>query len=250
MNYYIITGTSRGLGEAIAEKLLIQGNYIFCISRNRNERLIQLAKDNQIPLEYISFDLARVNDIEGMMKDILTKITKSDAESIVLVNNAGIVTPIKPIELCSSEEIIRNTQINLTAPMILSSLFISYTMDIACDKQIINISSGAGKKPYYGWSNYCSSKAGLDLFTKCVAVEQSAKEYPVRILSVSPGVIDTEMQQEIRMTPKENFQSLDRFLALKEEGNLQSPETTADYILGVVANRNIPNGELLDFRDT
>ncbi|WP_373232214.1 (S)-benzoin forming benzil reductase [Cohnella sp.] len=249
MNCYIITGTSRGLGEAIAEKLLVQGNHVFCISRNQNAKLVELADDLQVPLEYIQFDLARVNDIDLMMKNIFLKMEKTSVRSVVLINNAGILAPIKPIELCSSEEIIMNTQINLTAPMILTSEFISNTSDMQSDKQIINISSGAGKKPYYGWSNYCSAKAGLDLFTRCVGVEQAAEEYPVRVLSISPGVIDTEMQQEIRMTPKENFHSLDRFLALKENGDLQSPSDVAAYILKIIANKDIPNGELLDIRD-
>lgn len=249
MNYYIITGTSRGLGEAIAEKLLAQGNALFCISRNRNEKLIKLANDLQVPLEYIQFDLAQGNEINLLMKNIFLTLDKTSIESIVLINNAGVLAPIKPIELCSSEEIIMNSQINLTAPMILTSEFIAHTADIQSDKQIINISSGAGKKPYYGWSSYCSAKAGLDLFTRCIGVEQRAKEYPVRVLSISPGVIDTEMQREIRMTPKENFQSLDRFLALKENGDLQSPDDVAVYILKIIANKNIPNGELLDIRE-
>lgn len=249
MNYYIITGTSRGLGEAITEKLLVKGNHIFCISRNRNEKLIEVANSLQIPLQYIQFDLAQVNALDELMDHIFLKIHKTSVQSIVLINNAGILAPIKPIELCSSEDMIMNTQINLTAPMILSSRFISHTADIHSDKQIINISSGAGKKPYFGWSNYCSTKAGLDLFTRCVGVEQSDKEYPVRILSIAPGVIDTEMQREIRVTPKEHFQSLDRFIAMKEDGDLLPPAVAADYILNVIANQIIPNGALLDSRE-
>jgi benzil reductase ((S)-benzoin forming) len=248
MKYYIITGTSRGLGEAIAKELLNKGNSIFCISRIRNEKLIGLAKELKVDLEYISFDLSQVDNIDSLMRKLFMKINRTKVESLTLINNAGVLAPIKPIELCTSEEIITNTHINMTAPMLLSSNFISLAEDIKVDKQIINISSGAGKKPYFGWSNYCSSKAGIDLFTRCIGLEQAKKEYPVRIISFSPGTIDTEMQQEIRMTAKENFQDIERFISFKEEGKLLAPEVVARYVLQIMDNKEIRNGELLDIK--
>lgn len=249
MKYYILTGTSRGLGEALAEQLLLQGNHLICISRNRNEGLMELARDRMIPIIHMPFDLSQVQDIEKRMEEIFSKIDKITVESIVLINNAGIVTPIKPVELCTSEEIINSTQVNMTAPMILSAQFAAFTSDWEIDKQILNISSGAGKNPYYGWSSYCSAKAGLDLFTRCMGLEQTSKPFPIRVLSISPGVIDTDMQKEIRDTPKENFHSLDRFITLKEEGMLLSPEVAANSIIEIMNNDEFANGSLLDIRD-
>ncbi|MFC5700365.1 (S)-benzoin forming benzil reductase [Cohnella faecalis] len=245
MKYYIVTGTSRGLGEAIAEKLIASGNHITCISRGANERLVKLAEDRGAELNYISFDLSRSNEIEAVMRAIFAKIDKENAEAVILINNAGILAPIKPIESCSSEEIILNNQINLVAPMILSSSFIALAADIRADKQIVHISSGAGKKPYFGWSSYCSAKAGLDMYTRCAAVEQQDKEYPVRVVSFAPGVVDTAMQQEIRSTGKEYFRDIERFIALKEEGVLLTPEYAADKLLSVIASSDIENGAIL-----
>jgi benzil reductase ((S)-benzoin forming) len=249
MKYYIITGASRGIGEALVEQLLVQGNQIFCISRNRNEKLIEQANNLQVQLDYIEFDLTQVHEIDSMIKNIFLRIDQESVETITLINNAGIVTPIKPIEWCTSDEIIRNTQINMTAPMILTAHFIALASEMKTDKQIINISSGAGKKPYDGWSNYCSTKAGLDLFTRCVGLEQSTKEFPVRVLSIAPGVVDTDMQKEIRMTPKEHFHNLDRFVALKDEGLLLTPQAVAAAIVKIMDNKEITNGALLDIRD-
>lgn len=231
MKYYIITGTSRGLGEAISKKLIKKGNHLFCISRNENTRLINLAKNNGVSLEYIRFDLLDVNRIRGMMEDIFLQIKTEEVESIVLINNAGAVIPIKPIELCFDTEIIDNIQLNLMAPMLLTSSFISLLSSINTDKRIINISSGAGKKPYFGWSNYCSAKAGMDIFTRWVGLEQVDKDYPVKSISFAPGIIDTEMQSEIRATNNENFKDLNRFISFKEEGKLLSPYEVSEYVI-------------------
>lgn len=248
MKYFIITGASRGLGESLVKALITKGNFIYCISRNKNESLIKLAAENHVGLEYITFDLSQVGKLDSLMHGIFSKIDDSNMESLVLINNAGILAPIKPTELCSSEEIITNTHINMTAPMILSSSFISHASHIKANKQIINISSGAGKKPYYGWSSYCSAKAGLDHFTRCIGVEQSVKENSVRIISISPGVVDTQMQQEIRTTPREHFQDIDRFISLKEDGKLQDPDAVARRVLDLIHNDEIKNGEIIDIR--
>jgi len=239
MKYYIITGTSRGLGESLVKQLMTTGNVIFCISRNKNESLILQADDNNVTLEYISFDLSQVGKLESLMQGVFSRIDHSNIESLVLINNAGILAPIKPAELCPSEEIITNTHINMTAPMILSSSFIALAANVNANKQIINISSGAGKKPYHGWSNYCSAKAGLDHFTRCVGLEQSTRANPVRILSLAPGVVDTEMQREIRATPKEHFHDLERFISLKEDGKLQDSDTVARFVIDLLQNDEI-----------
>lgn len=248
MNYYMITGASRGLGEALANALLEPGNTIICISRSRNERLIHRAAERKVDLSYETFDLNQVDEIESMVTRLLSNIDKTTIGSIALINNAGILAPIKPIERCTSGEIIKNTLVNLTAPMVLSAAFASFVSDLQVRKQIINLSSGAGKKPYHGWGNYCSAKAGIDMFTRCFGLEQSRNEYPVRIVSLSPGIIDTEMQQEIRMRSREDFQDLDRFISFKEEGKLQAPETVARCIIDLMRNDEIGNGEVIDIK--
>ena len=66
-------------------------------------------------------------------------------------------------------------------------------------KRILNISSGAGRNPYEGWGAYCTTKAGLDHFSRVVAMEQANEQYPVEIVSIAPGIIDTDMQATIRI---------------------------------------------------
>ncbi len=248
MKYFIITGTSRGLGEAISQKLIKKGNHLFCIARNENSKLINLANNNKVSLDYFSLDLLDTNRIREMMESIFSKINNEEVESIVLINNAATVTPIKPIELCSDTEIQNNIQLNLTAPIILTASFISLASSIKANKRIINISSGAGKKPTFGWSNYSSTKAGVDLFTRSVGLEQKDKDYPVKAISFAPGIIDTEMQAQIRATNKEFFKDIDRFISYKEEGKLLSPDEAAEYVLKLL-ELDVEGGEVIDIKD-
>ena len=242
MRYVILTGTSRGLGEAIATQLLQQGTKLISISRKQNEQLIEKAKHLHIPFDFYSFDLQEVHQIESLMENIFSNIDVKTVSSIHLVNNAGMLAPMKPIERSESEQLIANVHVNLVAPMLLSSAFMKHTTDWNVDKRIINISSGAGQKPYFGWGAYCTAKAGINMFTKCVAAEETDKGYPVKIISFAPGVVDTEMQTEIRETSKEDFVHVDRFLALKEDDHLLSPNYVAKAVIDLLETDNFQQG--------
>ncbi|MED3612147.1 MULTISPECIES: (S)-benzoin forming benzil reductase [Bacillus cereus group] len=245
MRYVIITGTSQGLGEAIATQLLEENTTVISISRRENKELTKLAEQNNSHCIFHSLDLQDVHKLETNFNEILSSMKKDNISSIHLINNAGTVAPMKPIEKAESELFITNVQINLLAPMILTSTFMRYTKDWKVDKRVINISSGAGKNPYFGWGAYCTTKAGVNMFTQCVATEEAEKEYPVKIVAFAPGVIDTSMQAQIRETNKEDFINLDRFIALKEEGKLLSPEYVAKAIRSLLETENFPQGEVI-----
>ncbi|MFJ8531554.1 (S)-benzoin forming benzil reductase [Bacillus sp. NPDC094106] len=245
MRYVIVTGTSQGLGEAIATQLLEENTRLICISRRQNETLIEKAKQKGIPFTFHSTDLQDVHHLEAHFETIFLSIEEEKVSSIHLINNAGILAPMKPIEKSESELLIANVQINLIAPMILTSSFMKHTKDWKVDKRIINISSGAGQKPYFGWGAYCTAKAGVNMFTQCVATEEAGKEYPVKTISFAPGVVDTSMQQQIRQTEKEDFINLDRFIALKEEGKLLSPEYVAKAVVHLLETNDFEQGGVI-----
>ena len=249
MRCFIITGSSRGLGEALAYELLETGNQLFCISRSRNESLIQAAEERNISLTYLTYDLSQTDGLEGLMERIFKQINLEDAEGLYLVNNAGTVSPIGPVEKQEGKAITHAVQLNLIAPMLLTSSFIRCGQSFAGVKRVVNISSGAGKHAYFGWSSYCATKAGLDMFTKSVAMEQEREDHPVQILSFAPGVVDTQMQAEIRKTKEEDFIHLQRFIDLKETGKLLSPGFVAKEIKRLLVSDDFPQGAILDIRD-
>ncbi|MGF9964233.1 (S)-benzoin forming benzil reductase [Bacillus rhizoplanae] len=245
MRYVILTGTSRGLGEAIATQLLQQGTKLISISRKQNEQLIEKAQHLNIPFDFYSFDLQEVHQIESLVENIFSNIDVNTVSSIHLVNNAGMLAPMKPIERSESEQLIANVHVNLLAPILLSSAFMKHTKDWNIDKRIVNISSGAGQKPYFGWGAYCTTKAGINMFTKCIAAEETNKEYPVKIISFAPGVIDTDMQAEIRQTSKEDFIHVERFSTLKEDDDLLSPNYVAKAVIDLLETDTFQQGGII-----
>ncbi|WP_028400076.1 (S)-benzoin forming benzil reductase [Ectobacillus panaciterrae] len=251
MRYAIVTGTSRGLGEAVVRQLLEQEVIVFSISRSRNIELEEMAKENGTLFYPFSFDLHTSYEIEELMNEVFSLMDVDSANAIYLINNAGMLAPMKPIERAEASTLIENVHVNLLAPMLLTSEFLKRTHEAPLDKRIVNISSGAGKNPYYGWGAYCTTKAGIDMFTRCVAMEEEGKEYPAKVISFAPGVIDTDMQAEIRNTNKEDFTNLDRFLALKKEGKLLSPNYVAQAVVKLLETDDFEHGGIvrIDERD-
>lgn len=249
MKCFIITGTSRGLGEALATQLIRDDHAVICIARNTNDALSKTAKERGAYLRQIAFDLNQVDEISAMVRDIIGDSFPAILDGYYLINNAGMLEPIKPLDRCESHEIAKNMTTNAVAPMVLTSTFIRVLEDVRCDKRVLNISSGAGRKPYDGWSCYSSSKAAIDMFTRCVALEQERREYPVKILSFAPGIVDTAMQGLIRTAKEEDFPQLQRFIDFKKNGKLRSPEFVADVIIKLLWDDGISNGSLIDISE-
>ncbi|MFC4323562.1 (S)-benzoin forming benzil reductase [Litchfieldia salsa] len=249
MKYFIITGTSRGLGKSLTEQLIKDDHTIFCISRRQNNELKDLAAKAGINLYYFSCDLQKVEETERVMEKIFTTIDFTKAEGIYLINNAGVVEPIHPVGKATSTEIAMNLQINLMAPMILSTSFIRYTADINTTKMIVNISSGAANRPIFGWGAYCSSKAGLDMFTKTVGFEQESESNPVTVISFSPGIMDTEMQSTIRQSDKADFKEVEKFIEFNETGQLRTTEQVSAILLNLLFQGSPENGRVYDIKE-
>ncbi|MDR3269958.1 MAG: (S)-benzoin forming benzil reductase [Peptococcaceae bacterium] len=246
MNYVIISGASRGVGRAIAAALLRPDNALLCVSRQQNRALLDEATALGGSLEFIAWDLSDPGKIEALIDELFAKIDRSRAQTISLVNNAGVVSPIHPLPDCQAGAVVYNIQLNLIAPMLMTAQFIRRTADWPIEKRVVNISSGAGRKAYYGWASYCAAKAGVDLFSQCVGLEQQEAAFPVKIVSLAPGIVDTDMQQELRAAHKEDFAQVERFRKLKEEGRLLQPEFVAEKVVELLLRQNFPSGSLLD----
>lgn len=249
MKTFIITGASRGLGKALAKELINKEHQVFCISRNKDQELVDFAKEQKSFLEFMEFDLADQKNLKKLMDEIFEKIDLSAVDAVALVNNAGVLAPVRRLEDCEDEEILKNLHVNLGAPLILTSAFIKKTIDFKGDKKVINISSGAARKPHYGWSNYCAAKAGINLFTQSVGLEQENSDYPVKMLSLAPAIMDTKMQEKIRNSNKKDFQELDKFKKYKENGELLSTKVVAEKVKKLLLESSFKQGEIMDVRE-
>lgn len=245
MNYYYITGTSRGLGKAFAEHLLeTPDNKVIGISR---QKTIEHPNYNHF---YI--DLTDPQAVSNFKFEL-----HSNAKKIFLINNAGALGFIKPIGKLNADTIIKNYTLNLIAPSILTNAFIACYNTTDAEKIIVNISSGAGKNPIDGWAFYCASKAGLDMFSRVVDSEQKIRSTQpqesihkgFKIFSIAPGVVDTEMQMEIRKASKEDFSRIDDFIQYKTGNQLASPQIVSQKYIKVLNNLNNIKDVLSSIKD-
>ena len=239
MDIIIITGGSKGIGKALAEKYVLENYKVYVLSRTSGNL------KNSI---HISVDLSDTITTQKTFSSLLNDIKTQHISSITLINNAGRLGNISNLENITPEDITKSIQLNTTTPLILSSLFINATQSLTCKKQIISISSGAAVNPYEGWSVYCTSKAAIDMMTKTIALEQNNLENGVKCNAIYPGVVDTNMQTQIRKTSENDFQNVQRFIDLKESNQLYKPKFVADKIYQIDTENKLSNGDIIDIR--
>ncbi|GAB2873788.1 SDR family oxidoreductase [Paraburkholderia jirisanensis] len=225
----IVTGHTHGLGEALAEQLLARGFAVLGIARSRHATLAQRHADLFEQIELDLADTARV--AQWLAGDHLQRFI-GDAQQVLLINNAGTVQPVGPLDTQDPATIAQAVSLNVAAPLMLASAVTTASTQ-AEDRRIVHISSGAGRNPYPGWSVYCATKAALDHHARSVALDANRA---LRICSIAPGVVDTNMQAEVRASALEKFPQRERFVELKQSGKLTLPHDAAakmlDYVLG------------------
>lgn len=229
--FYLITGTSKGIGQALAHKILEKGNSVLGVSRSRSD---VLGSPNYT---HLSYDLADTAGLYQIMEAAIKIVHKHDFDFLCLVNNASAVEPIKPIERCSPMEIESHIKIGLIAPMILTSLFMREFSEYKSRKKVVFISSGSASTPMPDMSVYCSAKAAAKIFVECVGLEQEKEEDGLEIISVSPGMVDTPMQRAARSKTTDQFAMAGFFKGAYEDGRLQEPGKVAEKIYTILENK-------------
>lgn len=200
------------------------------LARNENGAVRELAAVHGYRYDFVPFDLSQIQELPGMIKGLLGKIDAVNAKQIALINNAAVVSPLGAIEHCTTDEIIANVHTNLVSPMILSARFIEALQGSNATKIILNISSGSGKQPAAGMGVYSSTKAGINMFTKCVELEQEGEANAVHMFSVDPGMMDTAMQQAARNS-EQAFPLREFFEEAYRQGGLKSASDVAKKII-------------------
>lgn len=246
-NCFIVTGTTSGLGLAFIKQLIANNHIVYSISRKDSPYLLELKE--KVNFKHFNCDLANKSAVNETMDAVFELIDLYAIVSVTLINNAGTILPIGDLGKTDANAIGNSIDTNLKAPIIMANHFIAHTQNIAIQKYILNISSGAGRKPYAGWSVYCAAKSGLDLFTACIGEEQESQQFPIKAISFAPGVVDTEMQVTIRSTREEDFKSVTRFIDLKNKNQLLAPEFVVKKLLELLPSIQTLNGGLYDIRD-
>ncbi|PIT82658.1 SDR family NAD(P)-dependent oxidoreductase [Limnohabitans sp. 15K] len=245
---YILTGASRGMGLAMAQQLLTPGNSLLCISRHTNAALAAAAQNGQVPLMQWTHDLSDGQGASERLRDWLQSQDMASFASVTLINNAGVIPRIGPLSQADAQDLAQALRVGLEAPMQLCAAFLGATESWTLPRKVLNISSGLGRFPMASQAGYCAAKAGMDHFTRCMALDEALRSHGAKVCSLAPGVIDTDMQVQLRGAVGEAFPDQSKFLQLKAQGQLSSPEQAAEQVLRFLARPDFGQEPVADVR--
>jgi 3-oxoacyl-[acyl-carrier protein] reductase len=227
----VITGGGRGIGRAAALALSEAGADVVIVARSRRaiEAVAKEVRARGGQALAITADVSDPASVDLMVLQTLRASGRID----ILINNAGVLAPIGMTWEVPPFIWQRNININLGGVFLCTHAALPHMIhqepvgDVR--GKIINISSGAASQIVTGWSAYCAAKAGVDQFTRVLAAE--VEPYGITVNSVYPGIVDTQMQSEIRHTSPERFPDQGRFERFYHMGQLRPPEEVARFLL-------------------
>jgi NAD(P)-dependent dehydrogenase (short-subunit alcohol dehydrogenase family) len=245
----LLTGASRGMGLAMARQLLAAGHTVIGLSRQISPELAAAAAAQGAVLQQWPVDLADAPAAAARLADWLRAQAPDAFTSATLINNAGVIARIGPLSEAEPADLAHALRVGLEAPMALTAAFLGATAHWTVPRKVLNISSGLGRRPMASQAAYCAAKAGMDHFTRCLALDEALKPHGARVCSLAPGVIDTDMQVQLRGADAAAFPDRDSFTGLKDKGLLTRPEDAAARVLAWLARPDFGAQPVADVRD-
>ncbi|RZT27690.1 NAD(P)-dependent dehydrogenase (short-subunit alcohol dehydrogenase family) [Kribbella sp. VKM Ac-2569] len=233
-----ISGASAGLGAALAATIPFESVELIDISR----------RGGTPGTQHVAVDLADPESWPVVEKDFRQRIEAGDPQLVVFIHNAGTLTPLGSADHVDTEQYTRNVLLNSAAAQVLGQSFLSAVSGRDCEQHLIMVSSGAASRPHEGESSYCAGKAAIDQWVRTVGLEQQRRSPGCRVISVSPGSVDTDMQAELRAASPDEVPVSARFREMQALGHLAKPETVARTIWSLL-DRDLPSGTVLHVRD-
>lgn len=219
MECLIITGCTRGLGFELHRILALDDDgQRCCVFLGRNLR--RLEKNPKFI--YLETDFTQ----EYMGKELLDSLPKN-LTRVTVISNAGMVSPIVQVEHLPINVFTDAVKVNFTAPAALISSLALWAKENQALLRVLNVSSGAANSAIPGWATYCSTKAGFKMFLDVLSAEQSTTE----VIHFDPGVMNTDMQKEIRASNLESMPDVDIFIEYEKNNRLNIPEDVAIQIM-------------------
>ena len=241
---FLVTGASKGLGRSLALSIANSGAVVIALARESPE-----LKSIEVELKNISAesfavecDLANSPQISQTAEMIVSNFGHLSG----IIHNAGIINPIGNMLDVDRKQWERTIQVNLLGVQDLTHSLDSI-IGGESHTRITTISSGASQRSLHGWSAYCVSKAGLDMWTKCMAEEGGNEN--ISALAIAPGIVDTGMQEEIRGADESSFPLLQNFKDYHANGELSKPDEVAEKLLPYCLGELGTNGDRLDVRN-
>ncbi|HHB81418.1 MAG TPA: SDR family oxidoreductase [Aliiroseovarius sp.] len=197
----VITGASRGIGEAAARLFADQGANVALLARSSDE-IARIAGEIDPSALAIPCDVADWQQCEAAIAQVAEAFGGVD----VLVNNAGMIEPIGALASSDPAGWGNVIDVNLKGIYHMARAVLPH-MHKAGGGSILNIGSGAATHPLEGWAHYCASKAGVHMLNRCLHLEEAGRG--IRALTLSPGTVATQMQREIKASGVNAVATLD-----------------------------------------
>ncbi len=233
MKLCILTGGSKGLGLALNHLYLDNDWQVKSLSRtvpDQDTAPVQNTPRSDIAETHVPCDFSQPAQAHSQIDKLFQALSQKNWQEVHLIHNAARVGAIGPLSATSDSTFTdwqATLHVNAGSVFLTTGLFLQYFQEHAALKKMTVVSSGAAQKDYAGWSLYCATKAAVERFAGCVVEEQKVFEHPVLTSIINPGVMDTDMQAHIRQADGDYFPQLERFLTLKAEDQLPSPEQVA-----------------------
>jgi benzil reductase ((S)-benzoin forming) len=245
MHLTVLTGASRGLGRALLDHLLQQDHHVLALSRGS----IDAGPGHHGQLTHWAVDLADAAPTAQRLAAWLADWDTTTLTSATLINNAGVVSQLAPLSEVAPSDLVNALRVGLEAPTLLTAAFLKATARWPVPRKVVLVSSGLGRKAMAASASYCAAKAGLDHLARAVALEEASKPGGARIVSLAPGVIDTDMQVQLRSADPGRFPDRHRFAELKSAGQLDSPAAAATKLLTYLNRTDFGHNPVADVRD-
>ena len=241
---FLVTGASKGIGRAISRSLANDDVRVVLLSRPSDELDAACAEIQAVSSSSFSVecDLGSSESIDAALKS-MEHLELLDG----IVHNAGTITPIQPMSDADDASWERNIYVNITGVQRLTrGLYSKMKASEHC--RVTTISSGAALRPLHSWSAYCISKAGLDMWSRCLA-EEGAKD-GITSIAIAPGIVNTDMQLEIRSSSPEDFPLVESFVGYHRDGDLTNPDDVAAKLHSLIVGHSFEqSGHRFDVRE-
>jgi benzil reductase ((S)-benzoin forming) len=238
----IVTGASRGMGRAIAEHLIgLPGHRVLGLSRQ--------APAAPSGLEQWAVDLADPLPVAERLLAWLGTFEPARFASVSLINNAALLTEPAPLWQTDLTALSKSARVGLEAPLVLSAAFLRATREWTGTRRVLHISSGLGRRGMASAGPYCAVKAGLDNLARAQALEEALQPNGARVCSLAPGIIDTDMQVQLRGADPKAFPDRDAFVQMKTGAKLDSPAAAAAKVVAYLQRVDFGANAVADVRD-
>lgn len=222
----VVTGASSGICRALTLELASRGIYVIAVARNK-QSLSEVKSKFPTNIEIIAADITTETGRASIIESVKSRHIN------YLVNGAGIIAPLMPLHDISEHDLRNIFETNLIAPILLTKQLIP-VLNKSKSSRILNITSVAGKQTVVGAGAYCISKAGLDMWTRLLQVEQGNTS--IITTNVIPGEVDTNMQQALREAQPEQFPLATEFQEAYAKSTLIKAETCASFLADILLN--------------